>query len=392
MVAKNNRNISSKLYFDYAAATPLDSRVKRAMAPWWSQQFYNPSALYQPARAVRQALESARASVAKTLGAKSTEITFTAGATESINLAVQGVLSAHPGQAVIGAGEHDAVAKSAQARATAVASAPLKASGEIDLEKLDRLINDKTVLVSIQYASNEVGTVQPMAQIAKLIAAKRSRRRSRQPLYFHSDASQAANYLPLLVNRLGVDLLSLNGSKIYGPKYSGGLYVRAGTEIEPLIRGGGQEAGRRGGTENVAGAIGFAKALEIAQQLRPSETKRLRQLQTYLSASLQRQVEGISLNGTAKPRLPNNLNLSIKGVNGETLVHYLDQAGILAATGAACHANSDEASPTLLAIGLTTAAANSSLRLSLGRQTTRPQVDRLLKTLKSTIALLRQQA
>lgn len=380
------------LYFDYAAATPLDPRVKEVMEPWESQRFYNPSALYQPAREVRQALESARTDVAKILGAKPTEIIFTAGATESLNLAVQGVLAAHPGKVVIGAGEHEAVRKAAEARATTVKITPLKPSGVIDLDQLDKLIDNQTVLVSIQFANNEVGTIQPIAQIAKLIASKRAQRRAKLPLYFHSDASQAANYLPLLVDRLGVDLLSLNGSKIYGPKYSGGLYIRSGTQLEPLIHGGGQEAGLRGGTENVAGVIGFSTALGIAQQLRPKESQRISELQRYLSTNLHRQIERVALNGAAKPRLPNNLNFSIKGVNGETLVHYLDQAGILAATGAACHADSDEPSPTLLALGLSKDAANSSLRLTMGRQTTQAQVDTLLKTLKSIVALLRRQA
>lgn len=379
-----------RIYLDYAASTPVDKRVLVAMQPYFTEQFYNPSSLYVPARQVRQAYESARQSVAKLLGARSGEVIFTAGATESINLAIAGVRKQFPkARVLISALEHAAVVEAASSSALV---APVQASGLIDLAKLKKLLTDSVILISIQQANNEIGTIQPLAKIAKAVAtvrADRARRGVRLPLYLHTDASQAANYLELKVQRLGVDLLSLNGGKMYGPKQSGVLYVRSGTQLAPLMRGGGQERGLRSGTENVAAAIGLAKALELAQTQKQKQTKRQASLRDYLLQELLK-IKGVSLNGPSKHRLPNNINVSISGVDGETLVHYLDHAGVLAATGAACSANKDQTSPSLLAIGLGSSAANSSLRLSLGRATTKAEVVTAARIIKTAITKLQQ--
>lgn len=383
--------MTKPIYLDYAAATPIDSKVLIAMQPYFTKLFYNPSSVYIPARQVRQAYEAARASVAKSLAAKPSEIIFTAGATESINLAIQGVARAFPkGQILISAGEHEAVA----AAAGKLKTIPLLPSGSVDLTALGKLITSQTVLASVMQANNEVGTIQPLAKVSAIIKNVREERAkcgNKLPLYLHSDASQAANYLELKVNRLGVDLLTLNGGKTYGPKQSGCLYVKSGTVLEPLVLGGGQERGLRSGTENVAAAIGLARALELAQSLRAKESQRLAKLRDQLISGLLK-LDKVNLNGEQKNRLPNNINISIDGVNGETLVHYLDHAGILVATGAACSANKDKVSPTLLAIGLSKNQANSSLRLTLGRQTTAAEVTKAAKIVTKTIQHLRSRS
>ena len=377
-----------KVYLDYAAATPLDKRVLEAMHPYLTADFYNPSALYHPARRVKQALEAARAQVAQVLGAKPPEIIFTAGATESINLALRGLPGAN-GEIVTSAVEHEAVVAAAKASGHKVVVCPVEPSGLIDLSQLEKLLNQNTVALSIGYANSETGTIQPLAKIAKMI--KTAVKGFGHPIYFHSDATQAANYLDLHVNRLGVDLLTLNGAKIYGPKQTGCLYIKSGVALQPLIYGGGQENGLRSGTENVAGIIGFAKALELASQLRAKETGRQQQLRDYFWHALNPQLSGVQLNGDRAQRLPNNLNISIKKVNGETLVHYLDQKGVMVATGAACSANKDTPSPVLAAMGLGPDQIDSSLRITLGRPTTKSQVDYLIWQLVEAADYLREQ-
>lgn len=381
------------IYLDYAAATPVDERVLAAMEPYFRKEFYNPSALYAPARRVRLALEAARHQVAQVLGARRTEIIFTAGATESINLAITGIARRWEGkQIVVSAIEHEAVL--AAAKASGVAQiCPVKPSGLVDLARLKKLIGDDTVLVAVAYANNEIGTIQPIRDMAQMLAEIRADRRRRGldlPLLLHTDASQAANYLDLHVGRLGVDLMTLNGGKIYGPKQSGCLYVASGVELVPLIHGGGQERGLRSGTENVAGCIGLAKALQLAAETRKDESQRLGILRDGALKQLEDTIEGLKVNGHRQARLPNNLNLTIEGVNGETLLHHLDQAGILAATGAACSANDDKPSRTLQALGLTRAEINSSLRITLGRPTTKREAALLAKTLPEVVNKIRQ--
>jgi cysteine desulfurase len=269
----------------------------------------------------------------------------------------------------------------------------VKPSGIVDPQAIQNAVTDHTFLISLMLANNEIGTVQPIADIAKQVAkirADRAHRNITLPLYLHTDATQAAGYLDLHVARLGVDLLSLGGSKIYGPKGTGALYVRHGTTLEPLNYGGGQERGRRSGTENVPGAIGLATALELTAATRESEIRRLTPLRDQLIARLLEAIPGASLNGDPRRRLPNNVNLTIPGAEGEGLVLYLDNAGIQASTGSACTTGSLDPSHVLLALGRTPAEANSSLRLTLGRSTDQAAIDRVVQTLPGIVARLRE--
>lgn len=372
-------------YFDNAAATPISPQVFDAMKPYFRDNYYNPSSLYRDARSVRGDLEIARKQVSSAIGAKPNEIVFTAGATESINLAIKGIADLHPKSSIIvSAIEHESVLAAAEAAygARRVKKCPVNSRGIINLEKLEKLLDSNVSLVSVMMANNEIGTVQPVAKVAGLLKNLSPNRK----IYLHSDAAQAANYLSLQVERLGVDLLTLNGSKIYGPKQSGCLYVKTGVTISPLINGGGQERGLRSGTENVAGCIGFAKALVDAQSIRVSEAKRVELHRDYLISQLKKHIQDAVINGDTRQRLPNNVHVTIPGQNGERLVHLLDALGIQAATGSACSANNDKPSHVLLALGLSVDEANSSLRFSLGRATTKSDVAFLVKSLVQLVA------
>lgn len=373
------------IYLDCAAATPLDRRVRAAMQPYFAEQFYNPSANYLPAQAVKNGLEQARASVAYWLGAKPAEIIFTAGATEANNLAIRGVMEQFPeGNVVVSAVEHESVL--APARRWRCREVPVSPDGTLDTSVLQGAIDDNTVLVSVMYANNEIGTVQPLRKIAETIKQKRTARSSKLPLYFHTDAAQAANYLDLHATRLGVDLMSVNGGKIYGPKQSGALYARAGVELWPLILGGGQESGLRSGTENVTGCVGLAAALDIAQGSRHGETARLKSLQDYFFKELRRQMPTSEINGSLKRRLPNNVHVTFPGTDNERLIMQLDEAGIMAAAGSACSASREEPSHVLAAIGLGEAEAESSVRFTMGRAITKNHIDQTIAALKSFMA------
>ncbi len=376
-----------QLYLDYAAATPVDPQVIAAIEPYFSQQFYNPSALYQAAHDVRRAIDQARITVAGYLGARPAEIVFTAGGSEANNLAVHGVMRLHAGaNLLVSAIEHDSVLATAAQYDHKLT--PVTEQGIIDLTALPSLIDDQTVLISAMYANNEIGTIQPIREIAALLAVVRRDRRSRgvaAPLYLHVDGAQAANYLDLQMSRLGADLLSLNGGKIYGPKQSGLLFVKAGITLEPLVYGGGQERGLRSGTENVPGIIGFAKALQIAQDMRHDEARRLQAVQQYFFSKLAEQIPSAVINGSRKHRLPNNVHITIPGSDNERLIFGLDAAGIMAAAGSACSASSDTPSHVLKALGLSDDVARASLRFTLGRSTTNADIDRLLETLKTLL-------
>jgi cysteine desulfurase len=379
--------VEDKIYLDYAAATPVDPAVIEAMRPFWSDDFYNPSANYLAANSVRRKLDGARADVAEILGARPNEIIFTAGATEADNLAVQGVMRRFPGaNVVVSAVEHEAILAVSEQFERKIA--PVGLDGKVDLEKLGQLIDDKTVLVCVMYANNEIGTIEPLREIAKIINQTRSERQksgNKLPIYLMSDAAQAANYLDLHVSRLGVDLMSLNGGKIYGPKQSGCLFVKSTVQLEPLIYGGGQERGVRSGTENVAQSVGFAKALRLVQGDRGSESRRLTDLQIYFWDRLARDFPGAVVNGSKKQRLPNNLHFTLPGIDNERLIYALDERGIAVAAGSACSASDETSSHVLLALGMSDEQARSSIRLSMGRSTTREQLDKFLAVLKSIL-------
>ncbi len=393
-------NSNQTIYLDYAAATPIATEVLGAMRPWLEEKFHNPSSLYATAREAKAAIEDARWSVAQVLGAKKTEIIFTAGGTESTNLAIIGVLMAlhkvDTLKVVATAIEHDAVlACLANLNAGEYKSelVPVKSDGIVDLGTLQTAIDDSTVLVSVMYANNEIGTIQPIAKIGKIIAEVRADRKQRGvdlPIYFHTDAAQAAGLLDLHVSRLGIDLMSINGSKVYGPKQVGCLYVRTGTPLAPIIYGGGQERGLRSGTENVAGIVGLATALKLAESSKENEAKRLTQLRDYAFSKLKKVIPDLKLNGHPTKRLASNINLTISGIDGEMVVLQLDNEGIMVSTGSACSTGSTEPSHVLLAIGRSRAEANSSLRITFGRGTTKEEIDRLVGILPSVIDRSRQ--
>ena len=371
------------VYLDYAAATPLDTRVLAAMQPYFSKNFYNPSASYLESRKVKSSVEEARNRVASILGAKSSEIIFTAGGSEANNLAISGVMNSNIGSnIVISAIEHPSIKEPSANFKHKLC--PVNKEGLLDRGALKKLIDDNTALVSIIYANNEIGVIQRLSEIASIIKEVRASRLERgvsRPLYLHSDACQAANYLDLHVSRLGVDLMTLNGGKIYGPKQSGVLFVKSGVKLRPLIFGGGQERGLRSGTENVAAIVGFATALKLVQEGRHLNSIKTHELQKYFIQVLQRNFPDCIINGSLKYRIVNNLHLSFPGLDNETLLIKLDNEGIMAAAGSACSASSSEPSSVLGAIGLSDNQARSSIRFSLGKSSTKADIDLLISTL-----------
>jgi cysteine desulfurase len=365
---ENGEWVMKQIYLDYAAATPVDERVLEAMRPYFADNFYNPSANYLEAKRIREQIDISRKRIAAILGVRTAEVIFTAGGTEANNIAIHGVMGRFPGgHLIISAIEHESVRLPAnQYDHTEL---PVGSAGIIDLEKLKQSITPKTVLVSIMYASNEIGTIQPLAMVAKVIKEVRHERMlsgNTTPLYFHTDACQAANYLHILANTLGVDMMTINSGKIYGPKQTGALYIKTGINIQPQIQGGGQERGFRSGTENVAGIIGFASALTIAYEMREAETKRVSALQKLFIKEISGAIPSAILNGS-KDRLANNVHITIPGTDNERLIFALDEQGIQCAAGSACSASKVEPSHTLKAIGLTDAEAQSSLRFTMGR-------------------------
>jgi cysteine desulfurase len=404
-IAKPKKNI----YLDYAAATPLAPEVKKAMAPFWNEKFGNPSALYKEGKEANVALDEARAEIATLISAKQSEIFFTAGGTESVNLAIFGIARMNTESAtnergtskhfITSAIEHHCVLNSFKAlegegyKTTLVG---VDKEGFINIDQLKKSISPQTVFISVMLANNEIGTIEPIAEIGKWLRALNQERikKGLSKIVFHTDACQAAGFLDLNVDRLGIDLMSVNGSKIYGPKQTGFLYVRSGVILKPLVYGGGQEKELRSGTENVAGAVGLAKAFELAQASRLKENVKLINLRDYLITRLQKTIPGMLLNGPAdnklKDRLPNNVNFTIKGVEGESLMLYLDSYGISAATSSACTAASVEPSHVLVAIGHSAKDAKSSIRFSLGKATTKTEIDYLVKVLPQTVKELKK--
>jgi cysteine desulfurase len=380
--------VENKVYLDYAAATPLDPKVLASMQPYFVDKFYNPSANYTNAREISSDIKNARADVAKILSIKPEEIFFTAGGTEANNLAISGIMEANPGKKlIISAIEHESIVDPAHKYNYKIA--PVDKTGKVIISELEKLIDNDTVLVSVMYANNEIGTIQPLTKIKQLITAVRQKRQEMGidlPLYFHTDGCQAANYLSLNAAGLGLDLMTLNGGKIYGPKQSGILFIHRSVELIPQILGGGQERGIRSGTENVPSIIGFSEALKIAIGMKQEESKRLEKLRNYFIEKLETSGLNYSINGSLKNRLPNNLNLSFDGQDNETLLYKLDQEGIMCSTGSACSAQKDTISATLLAIGLNEDQALSSLRFSFGRKTTKKQIDYTVMILQKILS------
>lgn len=366
------------IYLDYAAATPVDEHVLEAMLPYFSQRFANPSASYAPARQARADVEDARARIAHLMGAKPANIVFTAGATEANNLALAAV--APDAHVIASAIEHESV------RACVLACGagellPVDTQGLVSADVLHAAIRPDTGLVSIAYANGEIGTIQPLRELAQVVADERARRLAAgegRPIYLHTDASQAATLKTLNVSALEADLITVSAAKMYGPKQVGLLWARSGIELHPLVCGGGQEAGVRSGTENVPGIIGFARAFELAREMREEEVERLRGLRNWLQGQLTSVFPGAVVAGPARDaqRLDNLLHVSFPGVLARRLVILLDQRGVFVGTGSACAASKMTVSPVLEAIGAAPEVAEGSLRITLGRETTREQVER----------------
>ena len=352
----------------------MDSLAIEAMQPYFSEKFFNPSSPYAPAVTVKRDYREAKSRIARVLGVGADELVMTAGATESINLA----FTAAGGVSLISAIEHSSVINSAKARSEVRFIPPMK-NGRIDPQAVKKLLTPDVSFMSIALANHELGYIQPIEEIAEVVRAERLRRQENgepTPLVFHTDASQTAALMDVKIKRLGVDLLTLSAAKVYGPKQVGLLWIRPGVKLQPNIVGGGQEAGLRSGTENVAGVVGFAAALELAAKRRSGEIKRLRGLRDTLVKKLLAAFPDMIISSDQKKSLVNFLNISFPGVDAERLVFLLEARGVLVATGSACAANSGTRSHVLAAIGLGDTAIDGSLRLTLGRLNDEAQVMR----------------
>ena len=372
---------------DHAATTPVAEEVIETMNPYFGEVYGNASSLHVFGQNAKKVLEESRQKIAELIGAESSEIYFTSGGTEADNAALKGIAFAnkYKGNHIITTKiEHDAVLKTCDYLGTKgfeITKLDVDETGLVDIEDLKNAITDKTILVSIMHANNEIGTIQNIAEIGKICRE--------HGVYFHTDAVQTFGKIPIDVNGMNIDLLSASSHKIYGPKGVGCLFVRNGVNIETFIHGGGHEHGKRSGTENVAGIVGFGKAAEIAKRDMENEYMRLSNLRDKLIEGIFR-IPGTKLNGHCEQRLPNNVNISFKHIEGEGLVLRLDDKGIAASTGSACSSYSLEPSHVLLAIGLEHGDAHGSLRLTLGKQNTKEDVNYVLRVLPGVVNGLRE--
>lgn len=401
------RNLLPQIYLDHAATTPVDPRVLKSMEPFWSENFANPSALYKSGLIAKQVIDNSRAQIAKMLNCRTSEIIFTAGGTESNNMAILGVAKNYEnkfgkaGHIISTTIEHHSILHTLdelKQQGWKISLAKVNSEGFVDLASLKKLIRKDTALISVMYANNEIGTIEPISEIGKWVSGlNKARAKSSLPrVLLHTDACQAAGALSLDTQELRVDLLTLNGSKIYGPKQTGILFVRSGVVLEPIIHGGGQEKNLRSGTENVPGIVGLGVALTLAQSTSKKESLRLNSLQKYFIDRLSKKVDDIKLNGPSVVatknfvRLPNNLNISFDDIEGETLMLYLDSKGIAVATGSACATTSLDPSHVLMAIGQSRTAAYSAVRFTMGKDTTRASLDVVIKALGDLVPTLRK--
>ncbi len=374
------------IYLDHAATTPVDPRVVEAMLPYFSQHYGNASSIYALGREAHKALDEAREKIAAILGCRPTELIFTGGGSESDNLAIKGVAQASQKKGnhiITSAIEHHAVLHTCQYLEKfgfEVTYLPVDQYGRVNPADVERAITDNTLLVSIMYANNEVGTIEPISEIARLCRARR--------VPFHTDAVQAGGALDLDVNRLGVDLLSLSAHKFYGPKGVGVLYVRQGTRILPQLQGGSQERNRRAGTENVPGIVGMAEALRLAYAELEQQNAHLCHLRDQLIERLLK-LPGAHLTGHPTERLPNNASFCFEGIEGESVLLNLDMLGIAASSGSACTSASLDPSHVLVAMGIPVELAHGSLRLTLGKENTQEDIDAICAALPGILEQLR---
>lgn len=379
--------MSKLIYLDHAATTPVHPDVLEAMLPYFSEQFANPSTLYRFGRQASGAVDEARANIAALIGAEPEEIYFTSGATESDNWAIIGGTQARETKGnhmITSSIEHHAVLGTCEylkRRGSELTLIPVDKNGMVDPAAVKAAITDKTTLITVMHSNNEIGSIQPIAAIGAIAKEK--------GILFHTDATQSVGKVAIDVNELNVDMLSLSGHKFYGPKGIGALYVRKGTRILPYLHGGAQEKSKRAGTHNVPGIIGLGKAAEIAQRTMAGESARLSAMRDRLIDGIQSKIPDTRLNGHRTKRLPNNVNMSIAGIEGESMILRLDYNGICVSSGSACTSGSLAASHVLLGIGLPHELAHGSLRMTLGKDNTEEDVDKVLEVLPGIVETLR---
>jgi cysteine desulfurase len=376
-----------RVYMDYAATTPVDPRVLKAMKPYFSEKYGNSVSLHKQGREAKEALDQSRKTIAAMINAKPNELIFMGSATESTNMALKGIAFANRKKGkhiVVSRIEHHCVLEPArwlEKQGFEVTRLPVDKFGFIDINQLEKAIRKDTILVSIMHANNEIGTIQDIERIGKICKEK--------GVYFHSDAAQSFGKIPIDIKKMNIDLLSISSHKMYGPKGVGGLYIRKGTRIEPLLHGGGHEFRKRSSTVNVAGIVGFAEAARIQKKEMASDAKNQTGLRDKLINEILK-IEDVQLTGHPTKRLPNNASFWFAYIEGESLLLQLDMNGVSASTGSACSSKSLEASHVLLAIGLKPQEAHGSLRLSLGKYTTNEDVDYVLEVVPKSVERLRE--
>jgi cysteine desulfurase len=376
-----------RIYMDHSATTPVAPEVLAAMLPYFGEKFGNASSLHRSGREAKEALEDSREKVAALLGARAEEIIFTSGGTESDNLALKGIARKNRklGKHIITTQiEHPAILETCRAlekEGFEVTYLPVTGEGLVELSTLEASIRPDTILISVMHANNEVGTIQPLEEIGRLAAER--------DIYLHSDAVQSVGKIPVNVDDLGVDLLSLSAHKLYGPKGVGALYIRKGTKLESIIQGGGHERRLRSGTENISGIVGLARAAELAERDMPREAERLAGLRDRLAELVLGKVKDAWINGTMKKRLPGNLNFGFKYVEGESLLLFLDSKGICVSTGSACSSHKLEPSHVLISLGLKPEECHGSLRITLGMSNTLDEVEYVAESIVEAVERFR---
>lgn len=376
------------IYFDNAATTKLDDEVLKEMLPYLKDNYGNPSSIYKLGREARKAIEDSREKIAKVLNCKANEIYFTAGGSESDNTAIKGIAKANKkrGNHIITSKiEHPAVletCKQLEKEGFEITYISVDEKGIVNLEELKKSIKPTTILITIMFANNEIGTIQPIEEIGKI--AKENN------IYFHTDSVQAVGSIKIDVQKLNIDSLSLSGHKFYGPKGVGALYVKTGIPFEKFISGGHQERNKRAGTENVAGIVGIGKAIELAYENLDKYNKKIKELRDYYVKQVEEKIPYIKINGDMEKRLPGNSNISFRFIEGEGLLLNLDLKGICASSGSACTSGSLDPSHVLLAIGLPHEIAHGSLRVSIGKYNTKEEIDYLIENLMEIVTRLRE--
>ena len=376
------------IYFDNAATTKLDDEVLKEMLPYLKDNYGNPSSIYKLGREARKAIEDSREKIAKVLNCKANEIYFTAGGSESDNTAIKGIAKANKkrGNHIITSKiEHPAVletCKQLEKEGFEITYISVDEKGIVDLEELKKSIKPTTILITIMFANNEIGAIQPIEEIGKIAKGNN--------IYFHTDSVQAVGSIKIDVQKLNIDSLSLSGHKFYGPKGVGALYVKTGVPFEKFISGGHQERNKRAGTENVAGIVGIGKAIELAYENLDEYNKKIKELRDYYVKQVEEKIPYIKINGDMEKRLPGNSNISFRFIEGEGLLLNLDLKGICASSGSACTSGSLDPSHVLLAIGLPHEIAHGSLRVSIGKYNTKEEIDYLIENLMEIVTRLRE--